>query len=404
MTDKIRIYGELENHTENGYVTDASQVKDTINGEIKSQAWINDDLYKKSGNSSANTAYIVCDTSADVANKKITLDGFELTTSLRILIEMTNENTASNVKLLINDENPFPILYNGSLVSAENTWKSGEVLDTYFDGSNFIAATYGSAQFKTGERVIDLGIDEIITADSENLITSGAVNNKFTEVDENLLDLDRAVFPLSVSLDNTTPVNPVQEYTGVNIPVVINWTTIKKGKGDVVVESIVIEKNGTTISTQTPESSSGSINDNINTLGSTEFSVTATLNGVNTTETKVYTQYLPSYIGFYDGNNHTVIEMINGTGKLTKRVVSDVDSLSGGPFVNNKEVPAYFTICVPSTFTISLVMDARTGFEIPMQSAVQDTSVQIKGETMNYSIYRSADPVNVGSSINVTIY
>lgn len=405
MSDKIKIYGELENHTENGFVTNASQVKGYITGgQVKSQAWINMDLYNKVDNSGANTTYAECNTEANVANKKITLDGFELTNSVRILIGMTYGNTASNVKLVINNDDPYPIIYNGRTVSSENSWKSGEVLDVYYNGTTFVATTYGSAQFKTGERVIDLGVDNTITADSSNLITSGAISAKITQVDSDLSALDNAVFPLSVSLDNSLPANPIQEYTGSNIPVTISWNTMKKNKGNVIVNTLIIRKNNSAISTLNPPASySGSINDTINTLGTTSFSVAATLNGVDTVETKTYTQYLPSYIGFY-ASGHTVNEMKTGTGKLTKRVVSSADDLSGGPFTNDKGVAAYFTICVPSTFTISLVMDARSGFEIPMQPATTDTSVVIGGDAMSYSIYRSADPINAGSSINVTIY
>lgn len=152
MSDKIRIYGELENHTENGFVTDASQVKGYANGATRSQLWINSDLYARSGESTANTSFIVCDSADSEETKVVSVEGWKVSESIRILVQMTNTNTADNVKLQVN-EDKFPLYYNGSLADHTNTWAAGEVLDIYFDQDSYNAITFGAAQFKSGEKL-----------------------------------------------------------------------------------------------------------------------------------------------------------------------------------------------------------------------------------------------------------
>lgn len=221
-------------------------------------------------------------------------------------------------------------------------------------------------------------------------------------MDADLLALNQAVFPLVATLD-AAGVRPTQEYTGENINITLSWTTTREGRGNVIAERVIVKKGSETVGDfNPPQNPSGTVSTFINNLGSTTFTAFATLEGMEYQVEKVFTQYLPSYIGFYE-SGHTVDEMRVGDGRLGKMIISSPRELSGGPYPNTK-ANAYFTICLPNTFSNPIrVVDARTSFEIPMQSAVPDTSVVIGGNPMNYLIYRSASPINQGSSLSITL-
>ena len=86
-------------------------------------------------------AYAECSTGAGTATKTVAITGYSLPTNGGCLhIKMTHANTAaSNVKLNINTTGAKPLYYNGSAVSATNTWKADEVLEIYYDGENYQA-------------------------------------------------------------------------------------------------------------------------------------------------------------------------------------------------------------------------------------------------------------------------
>jgi hypothetical protein len=119
--------------------------------------------------------YTTCGSGASDQVKLISDDGFELSTHLRLLVLMTNTNTNSTPKFNINGTGAKDVWYNGNVASDTNTWSAREVLDVYYDGINYVATTYGGAQFSTGEKVGDVGIDDEPTAGSENLVKSGGI-------------------------------------------------------------------------------------------------------------------------------------------------------------------------------------------------------------------------------------
>ena len=127
--------------------------------------------------------YVTCGSGADYEVKLISDDGFELSTHLRLLVKMTNTNTHETPKLNINNTGAFTVWYNGSVASDTNTWSAGEVLDVYYDGTNerYIANTHSGAQFSTGEKVGDVGIDDEPTAGSESLVKSGGVKSAINQ-------------------------------------------------------------------------------------------------------------------------------------------------------------------------------------------------------------------------------
>lgn len=87
----------------------------------------------------ANIGYFTCDTEAGIAEKVVSASGYALTTGGIIRIKMTNTNTADNVTLNINNTGAKTLLYNGSRVSSEKSWEAGEVLEVYYDGTQYQA-------------------------------------------------------------------------------------------------------------------------------------------------------------------------------------------------------------------------------------------------------------------------
>ena len=126
-------------------------------------------------NLQAQLGYFVCDTDAAVAAKTIAATGYALTTGGNIRIKMTNANTVNEATLNINSTGAKPLFYEGARASSTNTWAADDVLEIYYDGTNYQAKNV-SPTFKTGERVNNVGVDDEPTAGSDNLVKSGGVN------------------------------------------------------------------------------------------------------------------------------------------------------------------------------------------------------------------------------------
>lgn len=92
-------------------------------------------------NKTSSIGYVTCDTAAGTAAKVLTVAGLTtLSTGIRLLVKMTNNNTASNVTLNINNLGAKPLYYNNIRVSGKNAWESDEVIDVYYDGTNFYSS------------------------------------------------------------------------------------------------------------------------------------------------------------------------------------------------------------------------------------------------------------------------
>lgn len=88
----------------------------------------------------ANTGYVTCSTAADTAAKTVTKAGFVISTGCRLLVRMTNANAVASPTLNVNNTGAKAIYYNGAVASADNTWEAGEVLDIYYNGTNYQAS------------------------------------------------------------------------------------------------------------------------------------------------------------------------------------------------------------------------------------------------------------------------
>lgn len=134
----------------------------------------------KANKNEANLGYYVCDTEANVAAKIVAnATGYMLAAGGSIKIKMNNTNDVTNATLNINSTGGRLLYYNGKIASATNTWEAGETVEVYFDGDNYYANNVSNGgKFSTGEKISDVGIDDEPTADSENLVKSGGVQNE----------------------------------------------------------------------------------------------------------------------------------------------------------------------------------------------------------------------------------
>ena len=90
--------------------------------------------------------YAVCTTAATTATKEINIAGFALGTHCRFLVKMSHIAETEDVKLSVRSGDtltePKPLTFNGAPASVNNTWRAGDVLDIYYDGSSFHATHY----------------------------------------------------------------------------------------------------------------------------------------------------------------------------------------------------------------------------------------------------------------------
>lgn len=90
--------------------------------------------------------YAVCTTAATIAEKEINIAGFALGTHCRFLVKMSHIAETEDVKLSVRSGDtltePKPLTYNGAPASVNNTWRAGDILDIYYDGSSFHATHY----------------------------------------------------------------------------------------------------------------------------------------------------------------------------------------------------------------------------------------------------------------------
>ena len=133
--------------------------------------------------------YYVCDTAAGTAAKTVAATGYSLTNGGCIRIKMNNANTAANVTLNINSTGAKALYYDGAQASSSNSWDAGEVLEVYYDGTQYQCASGGGGKFATGEKVKEVGITNTLTNDTK-LIESKAVYDVIGGVPSAFLPLD----------------------------------------------------------------------------------------------------------------------------------------------------------------------------------------------------------------------
>lgn len=97
---------------------------------------------------SRQTGYAECISAANDAGKLVQFSDyreFVLSINCRILVKMEQANSAANPTMNIDNTGYVPLYYNGSPASASNTWNAGDILDVFYDGTNYQAFSFGNA-------------------------------------------------------------------------------------------------------------------------------------------------------------------------------------------------------------------------------------------------------------------
>ena len=92
----------------------------------------------------AMLGYYECSTAAATAAKEVSASGYVLTNGGCIRIKMTNANTADSVTLNINSTGAKDLYYDGAQASASNSWEAGDILEVFYDGTQYQCASYAS--------------------------------------------------------------------------------------------------------------------------------------------------------------------------------------------------------------------------------------------------------------------
>ncbi len=174
-------------HKTNGEIT-------IINGNITT-------LQNADKSLSTLTSYAECSTGADTASKAVTIQDFALPIRGGCLhIKMANANTAaSNVTLNINATGAKPLYYNGSAVSATNTWEANEVIEVYYDGNNYQASNARGG----GGRADKISFDNTVKDKYESDDVQGVIDEMSDEIDDVVSGVESNTSAIT-TLNNTT--------------------------------------------------------------------------------------------------------------------------------------------------------------------------------------------------------
>lgn len=98
--------------------------------------------------------YYECDTAGGTAAKTVAATGYVLpTTGGSVKIKMANRNTVANATLNINSTCAKPLFYNGVRAGVGNTWDTNEIVEVFYDGTNYQAYNVAGSN---GDGVFDI--------------------------------------------------------------------------------------------------------------------------------------------------------------------------------------------------------------------------------------------------------
>lgn len=145
-------------------VEDGANTADRVGGMFGDMLDYNEEKLTELSSKVGGVGYVTCYTAAGTAAKTITVTGLTaLTTGIRLLVKMTNKNTASNAALNINSLGAKPLFYNNTRVSGDNAWEAGEVLDVFYDGTNFYSSNVQGGSGEGGNLILEWNTDAATT-------------------------------------------------------------------------------------------------------------------------------------------------------------------------------------------------------------------------------------------------
>lgn len=158
--DGVNAWNDLPLRGFNGNIV---QKTGTDENAVMSQKAVTENLSTLQ-NQTSGVGYVSCNAAASIAAKTITITGLTtLTTGIRLLVKMVNNNTANDATLNINSLGEKPLYYNNNRVSGSNTWEAGEVVEVYYDGTNFYSSNVLGGAGGGGNMILEWNTDVATT-------------------------------------------------------------------------------------------------------------------------------------------------------------------------------------------------------------------------------------------------
>lgn len=90
------------------------------------------------GVNETTVGYYECTTAGSTPEKTITIDSsVSLSVRISCKVKFAEKNTGANATMNINGTGAKPLFYNGVRAAANNSWYQNEIVDLYFDGTNY---------------------------------------------------------------------------------------------------------------------------------------------------------------------------------------------------------------------------------------------------------------------------
>ena len=126
--------------------------------------------------------FYTCGTAAETAAKVVAASNYVLTDGGSIKIKFTYANSVASPTLNINSTGAKAIVYNGSVASATNTWKAGDVVEFYYDptyNSNVGAYIGVPTVVATPEEISQLGQEVTLINDTFHTVVKSPLTITF---------------------------------------------------------------------------------------------------------------------------------------------------------------------------------------------------------------------------------
>jgi hypothetical protein len=184
--------------------------------------------------------YYECSTSGSTAAKTITIDSsVSLSTKILCKVKFVEKNTANNATMNINGTGAKALYYNGVRVAANNSWYPNEVVDLYYDGTNYQAKscadtleynvslhqTHEITEITTTTRTLVFNGNVVSSWESETPVSDSSVEG-YTRSESNTGDIDSTTIdgPNATYNSTTNKTNVVYVTTHTYTHVVNNYT------------------------------------------------------------------------------------------------------------------------------------------------------------------------------------
>lgn len=144
--------------------------------------------------------YYTCGTAAATAEKTITSSTYILLQGGGIKVKFTNANTADDATLKIGSADEKPLYYSGRRAGSSNSWLAGEVVEIFYDGTNYYANSVAGGN-GSGDGAFDISVYNAVGgtpaqyAGFANAVTNANVPTQFRKGGMTVRFIDNTVTP-----------------------------------------------------------------------------------------------------------------------------------------------------------------------------------------------------------------